>query len=607
MLVQVANRNLGDSAITDTARYLIEQCLKNRNFQIFDYSITSGDLTALSFADLIIFTGGGIIKFRQEKFDLHIIEILNEAQRLSIPVFFNAVGVEGYDADDERCRNLKSALNLPCVKGISVRDDYTAMRDYYISNPDILVSSVFDPATWSAQVYPRLSQPTFRHVGLGVVREGLFADYGFPEINREFQLDFWRDVVSRLEADGYTWEIFTNGVGDDEIFAQEVLSYIGHGKKALRPAEPAQLVNTICSYEVIIACRMHTNILAHTFSVPSVGLVWNDKLAFWGEKIGHGDRFLRPAQMQPEYVVNKAIQAAAEGCNILTEAQLSKAKDALDVFLKKYSSVRTKNFRHDAYHKKIVADALGGRFLKYKNLNTKEGMDRSIRGGCRWLEVDVRLSRDKKLVCVNGWNKDTYTMLGVDPSRYGKKGMDVQKFRKQRYHGLYPTATFEDIVSRLPRNRLWGNVSLLVDVGRPTEDDFAEMLNQMKELNEKYRIKPARFVIRVQRRGDVQQIKQMQIPWRIAFYLPKDNEKFEDGIFEAEEAADFCENNGISFITMSASSFSRETAHLFHSKKIRCCIMKCAKIGTILNALDEGADFVCSVFADANRLTDMTG
>lgn len=605
MLVQIANRNLGDSVIADTARFLIRQCLTGREHQIFDYSITSGDLMALSYADVIVFSGGSIIKFRQENFDLLIIPILNEAQRLSIPVYFNAVGVEGYDPNDERCQNLKAALNLPCVKGISIRDDYTTILDNYITNPDIAVTSVFDPATWSDKVYSRVNYPISKRIGLGVARESLFVDYGSPEINREFLLEFWKNTASELERRGYDWEIFTNGLQGDEQFAQEVLAYIGHGRSVPRPAEPEQLINTICSYEAVIACRMHANILAHTFAVPSVGLVWNEKLAFWGEKTGHSDRFLRPAQMQPALVVEKVIQAAAEGCNRIEEDQLLLAKNALYDFLKDYAVVRNQNCRPDRYSEKIAADALGGKYLKYKNLNTIEGMERSIKGGCLWLETDVRLSSDGKLVCVNGWNANTYTMLGLNAENYTTKGVDLGTFLKLRYQNTYQTATFEQILRVLEKHHSRG-IKLFVDIGRPSQQDLDKMVTQLERTVIKHIRLLKHIYLRLQRKQDVARVKKSILPWKIAFYLPKEDEGFKDGIWNQEESATFCVENNISIITMAFSRFDKATGAFFHSKEIRCCIMKITKISDILTALDDGADIVSSVYTDALTLNELT-
>ena len=53
--------------------------------------------------------GGGLIKFKRENFWQYVPEIIDVAQEQDIPVFLNAVGVEGFDGSDERCLKLKGA------------------------------------------------------------------------------------------------------------------------------------------------------------------------------------------------------------------------------------------------------------------------------------------------------------------------------------------------------------------------------------------------------------------------------------------------------------------------------------------------------------------
>ena len=118
-----------------------------------DYAIGIEDLAQIPYVDAIIFAGGGLIKFRQENLYRQVSEIIMEAQRHRIPVFLNSVGVEGYDAKDERCLLLQEALNQPCVKMISVRDDIETLKNNYIKNARIRMKEVFDPAIWTAHTF----------------------------------------------------------------------------------------------------------------------------------------------------------------------------------------------------------------------------------------------------------------------------------------------------------------------------------------------------------------------------------------------------------------------------------------------------------------------
>ena len=200
LLVQITNRNLGDTVIADNARELIKSAFpvkQREDVVIIDYPISCKDLEVLKFVDAIVFAGGGLIKFRNEQHYNHTIAITSKADELNIPVFFNAVGVEGYDESDERCAALKRAINLPCVKGITVRDDTETLEKYYIENKSIVVKSVFDPAVFSTNHF--VSAEKRDVIGLGVARVELFTNYGNEKIDRQFLLNFWKSVVTELE------------------------------------------------------------------------------------------------------------------------------------------------------------------------------------------------------------------------------------------------------------------------------------------------------------------------------------------------------------------------------------------------------------------------
>ena len=148
LLVQSSSANLGDPVIADNVRYLVQKILSSckEETEILDYYIGKEDIYQIYFADMIIFVGGGIIKYKQENFYYRVSDIIEEADKYHIPVFLNAVGVEDYDDTDERCLQLKRAINLPCVQAITVRDDLQTLKSRWITNPRIKTASVFDPA-----------------------------------------------------------------------------------------------------------------------------------------------------------------------------------------------------------------------------------------------------------------------------------------------------------------------------------------------------------------------------------------------------------------------------------------------------------------------------
>lgn len=269
---------------------------------IIPYNIYSEDVSVLERSDVIIFAGGGIIKYKYEKFYHYISDIIKVAEQNQIPVFFNGVGVEGFHASDERCMLLKQALNADCIKGITVRDDIRTLKENYIMNAKVRVRSVYDPALWAKDAYEIEEHEGSGCIGLGIVRHKIFADNGFSQVDKDFQLQLWTDIIRCLNDKGIPWKVFTNGLKSDEDFAVEVLQYAGYGDsvevyKIDRMTEPQDLVNTISNFSALIACRLHANIIAHTLNIPSVAFIWNEKLKFWGEKIGLSSCFIDVAEL----------------------------------------------------------------------------------------------------------------------------------------------------------------------------------------------------------------------------------------------------------------------------------------------------------------------
>lgn len=136
---------------------------------------------------------------------------------------------------------------------------------------------------------------------------------------------------------------FGNGLYQDYLFELEVLEYVGKAKEvsrylAGRPVEGRELADTISGYKGIIASRLHANIVAYSVGVPSIGLVWNEKMLWWGKRIGHPDRFMEVDSFVPEKVIVKLWQAMAEGCRPYGECDKDRLERPLAEFAWKYGT-----------------------------------------------------------------------------------------------------------------------------------------------------------------------------------------------------------------------------------------------------------------------------
>ncbi|CDE53226.1 putative uncharacterized protein VP1319 [Roseburia sp. CAG:303] len=318
LLCCILDGNLGDAVIADCTKYILENILNKMNvlYEITIFEYMKKSIRNVEDYNLIVFSGGGIIKFKYQKFYEKISELLEGANRKSIPVIFNAIGVEGFDENDEKCRMLKDAINLPCVKAISTRDDIQTLKDRYIINSQIRVNRVADSATWTKCVYDIKTKRT-DYVGLGVIREGIFESNGI-NIARQQIFELWKNIISELERRNIKWKIFTNGWSSDMKFAINLMKYLKREDEIemlviKEPKTARELVTTISKFRGIVASRLHANIISYALDIPTVGIIWNDKCRFWAENIGYPERFFDIYNFDADRIVTELEKAINEG------------------------------------------------------------------------------------------------------------------------------------------------------------------------------------------------------------------------------------------------------------------------------------------------------
>ena len=606
LLVCIYNKNYGDTVIAENTEYLLIKALKSAkiNFNILRYSCTENDLGQIKYADAVVFAGGGIIKFRQELFYKYTADIITEAEKYGVPVFLNAVGVEGYDDKDPRCLMLSDCLKSHCIEGISVRDDCRLLKDTYLKNCTTRVRSVFDPAVWTASTYAdRLNASKTQFIGLGVIRGDIFSDYGKEEISHDFLLDFWKSVALLLESKGYQWIIFTNGLDSDERFAAKLLEYIGHGKKLPQPHNDTQLVNNISSFKGIIASRMHADIIAYALGVPAVGLIWNDKIRLWGQRISQPENILSVSQLTAENAVTaleKALNKKRK--NPLIKFKLHNNYTELKRFIRKCRCRADAHYENPEISQHILATALGGGEYKFKHLNHVPSIKAHYDKGGRWFEADVRLTSDNKIVCVNGWSESTLKKLGIAYSDKVKKGLSYDEFMNCSYYGRFDTSSFEQLIQQL---KLLEEANLVIDVGKPpkagTEDMFSDIADYLSATN----IDPERIIIRLQRSADVELWRKQNYNCQIAYFIA-DAADPEDFSKNQLQAINYCVKQNIKYISLSAKAYTEETALLLKNSKLKPIVFSYTKTEDIISAINRGAELVGSFYYQSDYIKQLT-
>lgn len=623
LLVQIVNRNLGDQVIADNAAYLVRQALPRltgRHYVIQHYDIQSEDYEMAKTADLIIFDGGGLIKYRQENFHVYVPALLDCARDHSIPVFFNCIGVEGYDADDARCRRLTEALNAPCVKGITVRDDLDTLRREYLHTEQIFTAAAVDPAVFTPQVYGISKDARSKTIGLGIVRSRIFEDYGLGHVTREFQLKLWQGITKELEARGYAWQFFVNGLRSDYDFALEILEYMGRQAEAAsllvqRPAESSELVATIASFAGVIACRMHANIIAYALGIASVGLVWNEKMVFWGERIGCPERFLTSTQFEPKTIVQCLEDSISAGTPPCPQALKAAVQKPLKRFVRRYGAKAWKR-RRTAYLKKpadwshkLVATALGGLHQRYTNMNAEEGLKNAIRNGFHLFEADIRLTCDGRLVCVNGWSEGSYEKLGVKPSdpvdssgneSHGfANGLDYHTFLQCRMYGRYQTMDAARLFDSI--QQAGDGWKLILDIGRPKKETLSAMIEQLRTLCVEGVDWEDHLLMRLQSKYDVETIQEAGLAVQVMYYIPPQTVRQEKHL-TLDAIGKFCKKRRIQWVSMPKEALDTQVMDFLKKQKLKSCLFSYNRYTDLLQAVQMGVDWIGTSYLSPGEL-----
>ena len=338
-------KNYGDVVISDCVKFLIKKFAKEMeldNIKVSTLDIRrqkdKKSLNRIRNCDGVIFPGGGFIKFRQENLPPYMDSILSRAEHYGIPVAFNAVGVEGYDAEDEQCMLLKNMLHRKCVRYITSRDFSEELNSKYLDDMPLKSVRVSDPAVFAGEVYKIKRNKDSDVVGLGVAREGIFEDYGLP-VSKAQLLDIWKNISEELHHRGIKYKFFTNGLKRDEDFLDELLAYLGKAEEREKyavsaPESAKELVRNISAFSSIIACRMHASIIAFSLDIPAVGFVWNDKITAFAESIGCADRFFTYEKLTNAKLIADTLQRAQqEGYK---RGELKKQKKSAEASVKSY-------------------------------------------------------------------------------------------------------------------------------------------------------------------------------------------------------------------------------------------------------------------------------
>lgn len=219
--------------------------------------------------DLVIFAGGSLF---MDYFAGMINLILRQFAFGRAKVLFHACGMSTLDED--AIYLLRQVLASRKVVSISLRDSYERFTELFTTKAKVI--KTYDTALNCSRLYEGAGEKK-TPLGIGLI------DRCYDQ-----QLSLIRYFLNR----DIRWKAFTNGSPYDWEYAAKLLTDAGIPENALdqylekRPVTVQELIDTVTGYEKIIAFRMHCQIVAASFGVPSFGFAWDTKVTEFYEKLG---------------------------------------------------------------------------------------------------------------------------------------------------------------------------------------------------------------------------------------------------------------------------------------------------------------------------------
>jgi polysaccharide pyruvyl transferase WcaK-like protein len=274
----------------------------------------------LADSSLLVIGGGQLLMDNCLDFPLKINCAARLASAHGISVHFSACGV-GKNWSPIAFRLFNNSLSDAST--VTVRDSVSQehLRRLLPRLPSSPLAT-FDPAIWASEVYGmrngrKRSKPC---VGLGVIapREvNTHAPHGC-KFTGQALVDFWLDIIVKLHQIGVVYEVFTNGSPSDYAFAVNVRREV-EDRLSIdcplreRPLKPRELAHRISEYQAVVASRLHANVVALSYGIPVVGLIWDDKVKAISVDAGRKNRCVSIYDRNPDAIVESLMESFDEG------------------------------------------------------------------------------------------------------------------------------------------------------------------------------------------------------------------------------------------------------------------------------------------------------
>lgn len=293
----------------------------------------------LSDADAVVIGGGGIFADSDLNFPMKIGAALRMAAARDLPVAIHAVGVSPGWSPRGRALLGRGLLGAR-LASLTLRDTAALamwareLGAYALPVPGIAP----DPAlTLGDHMEMGGGDPGCRTIGLCITSPAALR-YHSDKAPRRDMAGWYLALAEELYRRGYRVQGFTTGAVEDSVFAEGLAVNFARrtgGGTIAQPDSAQEMVTLIHGCLAVVSHRLHAVIVAYVRAIPALALAWDSKMAGQMAMMGHADRLVDPAGLEPlaaadlvEAIMAQGIDAARRD-SLVEEARRATRRLAL--------------------------------------------------------------------------------------------------------------------------------------------------------------------------------------------------------------------------------------------------------------------------------------
>ena len=166
-----------------------------------------------------------------------------------------------------------------------------------------------DPAFWIPETYHVARNEKSNTIGINVISPDIFLRYG-GKLQPEDVKEAYIVLINRLKEKNFKWQIFTNGMQVDNIFALEIAKICNAKEDEIHiPKSDIELASMEANYMAVFGSRLHSMICAYSLGVPIAGFIWDEKITHFAEMAKLETVFLAENEVNGEAMFNVLMKA----------------------------------------------------------------------------------------------------------------------------------------------------------------------------------------------------------------------------------------------------------------------------------------------------------